>query len=634
MLLPPRRLVHLIVTVVVAIVGLAALGCQQTAPVPSPAPVLPTDAPVVEVVSRAAPSQWAMTQRLLLDENVRAAKVYFAKYWDEQGHLICVPRWGWADGADDVLQGLGNFPLVYALGGDREILDLYYRGFEGYLEQFSTEEVEYAPPYGALHNEFMTANDWHHHAEYLAAFNQLAVADPGNPRYRERAVRFAGFYLNEGLAPGSEPIYDPSRRLIRSLVTGSRGAQLQIPPTFWGHRWQEWRERTTVKGDAPLNLYATTLPGLAFALTGEPRYRQWVLDYVDAWIERARANGDIFPANVGLSGRIGEHWDGRWWPQSLGAWSRRGKAGSDGLGLFLPAIVSGLQNAMILSGDSSTMDALRRQVRVLLEHKVRHEDGKSYPPGAYEDDGWDGRIRFGRHLVRLYLSEFREADLKLIEDERRLWGADKEFSYRTRFFYHMDDTAWLYYVLGRNPDYPQEMARSDLDRIRQRVRAMRGDDSVPAERLTDHTFAYNPIATHALYTLITGGPGPYLGKGTNMLWTEVWPYDPARKRPGLPPEVAMKVDRIGPEVVELEVLNLNQTHGRTLVIQTGAYGENRCLRVHQGRQTVEVNRHYIVVDLHPGAGSRLTLEVQRRVNPPQAGNPWDARRNGDIRKLR
>ncbi|MCC5829809.1 MAG: hypothetical protein JJU36_10225 [Phycisphaeraceae bacterium] len=561
-------------------------------------------------------------QRLLLDENVRAAGAYYRKYWNESGHLICIPRWGWADGTDDVLQGVANFPLVYALGGDRGILDLYYQALEGFLDQFSSAEVEYAPAYGALYRESMTANDWHHHSEYLTAFNQLAVADPHNAHYRSRARRFAGFYLNEGLPDGAEPIYDPERRLIRSLITGSRGAQLEIEPRFWGHRWEEWQDRTRVKGDAPLNLYATTQPALAFALTGEERYRQWVVDYVEAWIERARMNGYIFPANVGLSGEIGEHWGGRWWPNALGAWSRRGKAGSDGLGLFLPAVTAGLQNAMILSGDVSHFDALRRQIHVLLENAIEHDDGKRYPPAAYEDDGWDGRMRFGRHLVRLYLSSFREDDLKLIADERKLWGRADRFSYYTGFFYHGDDFAWLHYVLGENPEYPDRVMRSDLDRIRARIRAMRQDDSIPHERLTDHTFAFNPLATHGLFTMITGGPGPYLGKATYMLWSEVWPYDPEAGRPGLPPEVAMNVERITADGIELSVVNLNQTESRVLVIQMGAYGESRCVFVRRGRETIDVDSHYFVVDLAPGSGGKLMLAIDRRAYAPRAGLPW------------
>ena len=40
-------------------------------------------------------------------------------------------------------------------------------------------------------------------------------------------------------------------------------------------------------------------------LTGEQKYQDWLLDYVDAWLERMPANGSIIPTNVGLDGTIG-----------------------------------------------------------------------------------------------------------------------------------------------------------------------------------------------------------------------------------------------------------------------------------------------------------------------------------------
>ncbi len=34
----------------------------------------------------------------------------------------------------------------------------------------------------------------------------------------------------------------------------------------------------------------------AFALTGETQYRDWVLEYLDAWVERTEQNGGIIPS--------------------------------------------------------------------------------------------------------------------------------------------------------------------------------------------------------------------------------------------------------------------------------------------------------------------------------------------------
>jgi|GEM_PF-6865283 len=587
---------------------------------PRAAAELPDGTVVIEIKSRQLPPQWALTQRLLLAENVRSANTYFHKYWDERGYLKCIERWGWNDGSDDVLQGCANFPLLYALGGERSLLENYYKAFEGAIKQFTTEEVESAPEYGVFYKEFLTANDWHHHGESLAAFNQLPLAETTNKKYRDRALRFAGFYLNEGIE--GEPIYDPKHRIIRSLMTGSKGAQLSIKPRFWGDRiGSEWPLHINVKGDAPLNLYATTLPANAFVLTGDEKYRKWLLEYVDAWIERAIENNGHFPGNIGLNGIIGEHWGGRWWPSALGGWSHKPKGEHGSFGFFVPAILSALDNAMILSSDTKYMEPLRRQIRALYDVAIEH-DGKKYPPAGREDDGWVGRMGFTRQLIALYLAEFRDDDLKLLEDELELWGRTGKFRYDTGYFYIPDGLAWFYYVLGRNPDYPEKMMESDLNRIHQRMRDMGRDKTPEWQCRTDWPHRYNPLSTHALYTMICGGVSPSLGKGTSLLRAELWHFDPQRNRPGLPENIAVLIDSITKDKVSVRYVNLCQSESRSVVVRTGAYGENQCVEVRLGGRRLAVDNNYFAVDLAPGSGGRIVLKVKRFVNQPRAGLSW------------
>jgi len=47
----------------------------------------------------------------------------------------------------------------------------------------------------------------------------------------------------------------------------------------------------------PLNLGATCLVTHAYIHTAEDRCRQWVLDYVGAWMQRRDANNGIVPDN-------------------------------------------------------------------------------------------------------------------------------------------------------------------------------------------------------------------------------------------------------------------------------------------------------------------------------------------------
>jgi hypothetical protein len=58
-------------------------------------------------------------------------------------------------------------------------------------------------------------------------------------------------------------------------------------------------------GDNPLNMASTILGLNAYMLTGEEKYRTWVLDYVGAWKQRTQETGGNIPTNVGLNGKPG-----------------------------------------------------------------------------------------------------------------------------------------------------------------------------------------------------------------------------------------------------------------------------------------------------------------------------------------
>ena len=96
----------------------------------------------------------------------------------------------------------------------------------------------------------------------------------------------------------------PQKKLIRSMINGSGGPMLrQATALDWvgdpfdttgfvalhGENTYEqflehYREYTDVVGDHFLNLVATTLPTNAYLLTGDAKYRRWIVDYMDAWL--------------------------------------------------------------------------------------------------------------------------------------------------------------------------------------------------------------------------------------------------------------------------------------------------------------------------------------------------------------
>ena len=67
------------------------------------------------------------------------------------------------------------------------------------------------------------------------------------------------------------------------------------------------------RGDVACNLAATSMVTNAYICSGDEKYKAWVVEYTQAWIERTRQNNGILPDNVGLSGEIGEYLNGKWY---------------------------------------------------------------------------------------------------------------------------------------------------------------------------------------------------------------------------------------------------------------------------------------------------------------------------------
>ena len=76
---------------------------------------------------------------------------------------------------------------------------------------------------------------------------------------------------------------------------------------------EHFEKYNDIVGDNPINLEATSLAFNAYALTHEAKYKNWLLDYVDAWVNRMQLNGGIIPTNVGLDGVIGGGAGGKWY---------------------------------------------------------------------------------------------------------------------------------------------------------------------------------------------------------------------------------------------------------------------------------------------------------------------------------
>ncbi len=588
-------------------------------------------APSAQIVSRTpmSPPHWALLQRRVLDDATAGCIEFFDKYFDERGYLRCVPRWGGNDGPDDAAENLLNWPALHALGADDIVFEMYKIGWEGHLRQYTeakTEEVPLARD-GMYYKEFPTMFDWFHHGEGLNAFFLQGLSDPHDPDYINRARRFAGFYM--GTDPQADN-YDPEHRIIKSLFNGSRGPLLrQATALDWAgdpievegrfnplHRernfeemLEHFRDYTDVVGDHPLNLGATTLALTAYAVTGEEQYRDWVLEYVDAWVQRIEANGGIIPSNIGLDGTIGGAYGGKWWAGTYG-WGftvdvvpytgERAHRGAQ----FQYRAGYGFGNALLLTGDQRYVDAWRGMWDKVNANS-REIDGQTHYPHMYgTEEGEEGWYHY------------RPVKFAPSAEEVYFWTQDE-----TVLDELPETPRWVRHLNGEDPDYPVDSLQDDLDRIRSCVEGIRADATTPDTRMSDDMNHLNPAITDSLIRLMLGGIPT--GRVGYPLHCRLRYFDAVERRAGLPEDVAALVDGMTADSTSVTLVNISQTRERAIVVQGGAYAEHLITTVNDGADTVDVNETCFTVDLAPGAGVRLDIGMQRYARQPTFRRPWD-----------
>src|SRR6185436_12602512 len=98
--------------------------------------------------------------------------------------------------------------------------------------------------------------------------------------------------------------------------------------------------------------------------------------------------------------------------------------------------------------------------------------------------------------------------------------------------------------------------QADLAAMHARVDRMRQDRTTAEERLADNMMDFNPAAVDAMIRLTLGGLPP--GRDGGLLNARVRYFDPARRRAGLPEDVAALVSRLTATSTELTLINLNQ----------------------------------------------------------------------------
>ena len=625
-----------------------------------------------------SPPAWALLQRDLIDRMNRAAPILLEKYVRADGTILWPPSPDFqsVDALDDAYESFHNWPLFYLLGGDQKILALAHKEFEAITKQFTRYGT--GQGYPMVVKEYQPGYDWMHQGEGNYLFYMLCMADPTRARNVERARRFAGLYLNED--PDAQT-YDPAHKIIRCTHNGSKG------PAFWNfsgrpiwtlegyglpfydvpgcetvedlkkpevaRRMGKIADDRRGKGDSVSNLAATGLLTNAYLLTGDPKYKTWVREYVDAWIERVRQNNGILPDNVGLSGKIGEHIDGKWYGGNYGwTWPH-------GWGNLGQAVVIAAECAALLTGDLKYMVLPRSQIDVLTANGIE-KDGTFYVPHKYGDPGkvrykpwsWNLVLRNddGTALQKDGWFEFTpmhpsfiahvwgmSMDARDVQRAKKLRSTGPKPSAAGHPFkinsWSAKDQAgnagpWMSFLSGEYPNYPEEILRHNLSQVYGRLAFMRQDREDPKKYGDSYLQRRNPITCEGLVQLTMGGPLPIYNGG--LLVTRVRYYDGNRKRPGLPEDVAALVSKMTADRTVLQLINLSVDQPRDVIVQAGAMGEHRFttaqyrarIQRRWKKQTAEVNGKYLHVHLPPGTQITLDLATQRFVNDPSYKLPW------------
>jgi hypothetical protein len=273
----------------------------------------------------------------------------------------------------------------------------------------------------------------------------------------------------------------------------------------------------------------------------------------------------------------------------------------------------GAANAYLVSGDPKYLELPRSVVR-LMQSKSRIENGRVLVPHRHGDQGWyDYRPFNPSYLVHLWYLSQDQRDYEAIDQlaDTSNWTS---LVYRKGKGDFGHEGAWLRFLEGKNPDYPNQILQANYREALRRLASIRADQSNPPDRNVHHWQERNPVVLEGLVQTMLGGPNHIYQGG--LLHVRLRYFDPVRKRAGVPPEVAALVDRLTPVSLSLHLVNLHPTEPREVVLQAGAFGEHKFTEVISERTTTTVNGKLVRVTLKPGAAGTLQIGMERYQNRP------------------
>jgi len=313
--------------------------------------------------------------------------------------------------------------------------------------------------------------------------------------------------------------------------------------------------------------------------------------------------------------------DGKWWGGYYGwRWPH-------GFHTIIEPCMIAAENAYLLTGDPSYLDLPRSQLdRIASLGKMGN--GALLVPYRHRDDGWTGYRPLDPTLpIHLWYMSMDTGD----EERLQRVCAGQDWNGVPPHAGKGDGChagCWYNFIKGKNPSYPETICQVNYEEICRRMEMIRNDEEDLDKVDVHHWQSKNPVIIEALVHLMLGSP--YIIYHGGLLHTRLRYFDGHQQRPGVPEDVAALVSRVDAGGIDVELVNISPHEERQVILQAGNFGEHRFTSASVVNQDsgevaepIEVNGRHLTVNLRPGSGVKLILEMERYVNTPTYALPWD-----------
>ena len=423
--------------------------------------------------------------------------------------------------------------------------------------------------------------------------------------------------------------------------------------------------------DTITSLLSTSLAVNAYMVSGEPEYKDFVLDYVGAWRERGEGY-EYMPDNAGPNGIVGETLGGRWYG------SHYGYTLPHGYWFVEDALIVGGENERFFTGNKDSLGWARKLYNTLIEkYAVARPDGGVDIPLKHADEGSDieyvgrknaphvslelkfdqdprhvhyeqvdGWYEFGpphaSHWGHIYADSRSKEDAAQIErilTPEKLKISNKNISAKYK---GGQDGAYVQYLEGKYPTYPEEIMTHAINLFYRQAKILEDEkNGVSAgfgyepdneyewkilKEMTEeinkrHGIHFDQTVMHSYFQTFLLYRTPLsmecllnlaMGAMTpvyngGMIHAQLRYFDPEANRPGLTDGIAALVSSISDEGITVTFANTDPFAAHKIILQGGAYGEHELVSITCDGQTQEVGGKW--AELTVGAGSVVEMQI-------------------------